>query len=556
MAENKKGTPIAKAMPFNNEAEQSLLACMLIDGNAADDLIPTLQESDFFIKAHKTIFSAIAELHSKNCGIETLTVVDLLERKGFLEDVGGAQYIISLSDAIPSAAMAEEVANIVKRDALTRKVITAANQIIENAYSSDSGTDALNFAERTIFSIAEDVTDHSLKPASKSLEATMERIAHAQLYGVSEGAVRTGFDSLDMLTGGFKPGELILLAARPSVGKTAFALNIASNVCLQAKKTVAIFSLEMPAHLLLKRMLAHVSKVPLVNMDRERGLSTDHNARLLNAYAHIHEASLYIDDYSLNNPSNILSKCRKLKREHGLDLIIVDYLQLMTTGKSDSNRQQAVSDMSRSMKLYAGELGVPIILLSQMSRRIEQDEDHIPKLSDLRESGAIEQDADMVMFLHKPSNYTPGIATDLVQLLIRKNRNGNIGDIDLSWNGETTSFTVRTKEESAADKIAVKDSAKSGKESKKVEQSKEDNRKIPSAKEIYDQAEEQPEEEASELEGEEMPFPLEESAQTDDNLEANDELPWHEEVEESIWDGEAEDEYVDPDDDDDGELVF
>ena len=231
--------------------------------------------------------------------------------------------------------------------------------------------------------------------------------------------------------------------ARPSVGKTAFALNIAANACLNHNKTVALFSLEMPAHLLAKRMLAYVSKISLSSMDERGGLSIADTGRLYDAYRKLAEANLYIDDYSMNTPTDVLSKCRRLKRENGLDLVIIDYLQLMTNGgrgRASESRQLEVSEMSRSMKVYAKELDVPIVLLSQMSRGVEQRNDHTPKLSDLRESGAIEQDADMVMFLHRENQFNPAVPENLIQLLIRKNRNGPIGDIDLDWNGPTTTF--------------------------------------------------------------------------------------------------------------------
>ena len=277
--------------------------------------------------------------------------------------------------------------------------------------------------------------------AGEALGAAMKDIQDVQAGVVSNDAVFTDFPSMDRMFHGLKPGELILIAARPSVGKTAFALNIAANVCLHHNKTVAIFSLEMPAQLLVKRMLANVSGCSLSSMDAVGGLSAAGTGKLYDAYRRLLAANLYIDDYSMNSPSDILSKCRRLKRDNGLDLVIIDYLQLMTaggTGRSGESRQVEVSEMSRSMKIYAKELGVPILLLSQMSRGVEQRPDHTPKLSDLRESGAIEQDADVVMFLHKASQFNPAVPEDLVQL--RKNRNGAIGDIDMQWDGETTTF--------------------------------------------------------------------------------------------------------------------
>lgn len=435
-------------MPFSDEAERSVLSSVLIDAAVAQEIVPTMTEEDFFSARNRLVFRAIKELYDAMAPIDLTSVSDRLEVSGHLDDVGGADYIIELASFVPSAANGEYYADIVKRDALTRKVISSANDIAKYAYSSETGIDALNYAEQTVFAIAEGREDKSLLKATTAVQAALHGIRDAQKGLVPSGTVFTGFEDLDRMTRGLKPGELVLIAARPSVGKTAFALNIAANVCLDSHKTVAIFSLEMPAPLLVKRMLAYVGQVSLTRMDKHMGLSDSEEAKLVRAYDRLYDAELYIDDYSMNTPSDIMSKCRRLKREHGLDLIIVDYLQLMTTGKAyESNRTQAVSSMSRNMKLYAGALGVPIVLLSQMSRDIDKRDDHTPQLSDLRESGAIEQDADVVMFLHNPSKYAKGFPEDIVQLLLRKNRNGPIGDIYLKWKGETTTFEALTKEE-------------------------------------------------------------------------------------------------------------
>ena len=437
-----------RAMPFSDEAERSVLSSVLIDAAVAQEIIPTMTEEDFFSARNRLVFRAIKELYDAMAPIDLTSVSDRLEVGGHLDDVGGADYIIELASFVPSAANGEYYADIVKRDALTRKVISSANDIAKYAYSSETGIDALNYAEQTVFAIAEGREDKSLLKATTAVQAALNGIQDAQKGLVPSGTVYTGFEDLDRMTRGLKPGELVLIAARPSVGKTAFALNIAANVCLDSHKTVAIFSLEMPAPLLVKRMLAYVGQVSLSRMDKHMGLNDSEEGRLIRAYDRLYDAELYIDDYSMNTPADLMSKCRRLKREHGLDLIIVDYLQLMTTGKAyESNRVQAVSSMSRNMKLYAGALGVPIVLLSQMSRDIDKRDDHTPQLSDLRESGAIEQDADVVMFLHNPSKYAKGFPEDIVQLLLRKNRNGPIGDIHLKWTGETTTFKAITKEE-------------------------------------------------------------------------------------------------------------
>ena len=430
-------------MPHNAEAESALLGSILIDNRTADQLIPTLKADDFYEVANRIVFSAMRALMDDSSVVDTVSVADRLMLLGKLDEAGGIDYLTSLAESIPSAAGAEHYADIVKRDSLIRRVISAGNNIAKKGYESVSGTDALLNAEKEIYSISEDLTEKDLVHASTALGAARNEIQEVQAGSVNNDAVYTDFPSLDRMTHGLKPGELILVAARPSVGKTAFALNIAANACLKHNKTVAIFSLEMPAQLLVKRMLAHVSECSLSAMDSVGGLSGPGTGKLYEAYRRLMSANLYIDDYSMNTPVDVLSKCRRLKRDQGLDLIIIDYLQLMTaggTGRSSESRQVEVSEMSRSMKVYAKELGVPVLLLSQMSRGVDQRTDHVPKLSDLRESGAIEQDADVVMFLHKESQYNPAIPEDLVKLIIRKNRNGPVGDVDLQWNGETTTF--------------------------------------------------------------------------------------------------------------------
>ena len=438
-----KENRIYRMMPHNAEAESALLGSILIDNRTADQLIPTLKADDFYEVANRIVFSAMRALMDDSSVVDTVSVADRLMLLGKLDEAGGIDYLTSLAESIPSAAGAEHYADIVKRDSLIRRVISAGNNIAKKGYESVSGTDALLNAEKEIYSISEDLTEKDLVHASTALGAAMKEIQEVQAGIVNNDAVYTDFPSLDRMTHGLKPGELILVAARPSVGKTAFALNIAANACLKHNKTVAIFSLEMPAQLLVKRMLAHVSECSLSAMDSVGGLSGPGTGKLYEAYRRLMSANLYIDDYSMNTPVDVLSKCRRLKRDQGLDLIIIDYLQLMTaggTGRSSESRQVEVSEMSRSMKVYAKELGVPVLLLSQMSRGVDQRTDHVPKLSDLREPGAIEQDADVVMFLHKESQYNPAIPEDLVKLIIRKNRNGPVGDVDLQWNGETTTF--------------------------------------------------------------------------------------------------------------------
>lgn len=441
MAEKSKR--VTRGMPNNVEAEASVLGSILIDNKAADEIIPMLCADDFYLSQNRMIFSVMKDLQNDSKPIDTVSVADALELRGKLDEVGSISYLSELAEGVPSAANGEYYAQIIKRDSLTRKVIHAGNEISKYGYECSEGKDALDNAEKLVYAIAEQNSEKALLKADDALATAVKNIQDVQAGNVPKNTVYTDFPTFDRQTHGLKPGEMVLIAARPSVGKTAFALNIAANVCLNHGKNVAIFSLEMPAYLLTKRMLAYVSKVSISKMDTRGGMSSSDNARLFKAYNALLSTGLYIDDYSMNGPSDVLSKCRRLKREQGLDLIIIDYLQLMTTGgsgRAPESRQVEVSEMSRKMKIYAKELDCPIILLSQMSRGVEQRTDHTPLLSDLRESGSIEQDADIVAFLHNPSRYNSALPVNEVILDVKKNRNGPVGEIKLEWDGDTTSF--------------------------------------------------------------------------------------------------------------------
>ncbi len=437
-----KTTKPARTIPCNQEAEISLLGSILIDAKTADIVVPTLAESDFYYKQNATIFSAIKELVDEAKKIDTVTVHDRLEIKNKLQDVGGLDYLMSLADKVPSAANAEYYVDILRRDSLIRSVIHAGNDISKFGYEAEDGKTALENAEQIIYKISDRASSKSLKHASEALRIALDSINDAQQGKISQDVVWTEVPTFDKMTKGLKPGEIVILAARPSVGKTAFALNIAADACIKNNKNVALFCLEMPSELLAKRMIAYVSGVSLSKMGLQGGLNYKETSKIYSAYNSLLNAGIYIDDNAMNSPSDVFSKCRRLDSEHGLDLIIIDYLQLMTSGSNKiESRQVEVSDMSRKMKVFAKELGCPIILLSQMSRDVEKRPDHTPMMSDLRESGSIEQDADVVMFLNKPSQFNEAIPQSMVILDVKKNRNGSIGEIYLDWNGETTTFS-------------------------------------------------------------------------------------------------------------------
>ncbi len=430
-----------KTMPNNLEAEQAVLCCAMIDKLAAEYVIGQLSSSDFYSETHRIIFDAMQSLYNSSKPIDFISVQDELNKSDRLESVGGINYLISITNALPSSAYHVHYTKIVKRDAILRHLIEACNKIIVDAYEA-TDLDVVDKAEKLIFEIGEkNVTSglENLRPAFNDSMSTFEEIFK---NGANKRGIRSGFFALDKKTGGFQKTDLIVIAARPGIGKTSLAMNIVTNAAIQDKAKCAIFSLEMSREQLAQRMLCSVAGV---DMGKARlGELTDIDwQKLWKAHKKLMDTNIYCDANSLSKPSTILSQCRKLKRERGLDLIVVDYLQLMTGDKKSESRQNEVSDMSRQMKILAKELDVPVIVLSQLSRAVQQRQDHRPVLSDLRESGAIEQDADMVIFIDRKDvsegdvvesdNYT-------AELIIAKFRNGEPGSVSVGWDGSKVSF--------------------------------------------------------------------------------------------------------------------
>jgi replicative DNA helicase len=434
----------ARIMPHNNEAEQALLGCVLISDEAATNILNDVQSADFYAEAHRDIFQAMQDIFMKNKPIDFITLSDELEKSGNMQNIGGLDYLTMLTNIVPSAANYKHYQEIVKKDSVLRKLINTSQKIIEKAYTEDD--DSLEFGEKAIYDIIQKEDKSSLESLTPSLGKVLEKFEdiyknHGEIRGIE-----TGFYELDRVTHGLQKSDLILLAARPGVGKTSLAMNIAEHAAISKKAHVAIFSLEMPKIQIAQRSICSVG---LVDMEKAMSgkLSEDDWKKLWEANKKLSEANIYVDDNSLSNPATILSKCRRLKNESGLDLVMIDYLQLMsapTTKANENNRQQQISDFTRSLKIAARELDVPIILLSQLSRAIDSRTDHKPMLSDLRESGAIEQDADIVMFIDKPSMYATkeeDKKNNLCNLIIAKHRNGSLAEIPLIWHGEYTLFS-------------------------------------------------------------------------------------------------------------------
>lgn len=433
---------LTRTQPYSKEAEQAILGIVLLDNSINDKVFPVVEEDDFFIAQHRIIFRAMKKLFVENKPIDTIGVSDELDYGEKIEEAGGYEYISSLVDLVPSSANIEYWIEILKRESLRRKVIEIGNEITSKAYELESGEESLDIAQKLIYDLSQRETKTDLQQIGKAATAANLRVQKSQVGQVEESVVFTNFPQLDSFTRGFKKGEVIILAARPAVGKSAFAFNIAVNAAVQNKKHVAVFNLEMEGIDIATRMLAYMSGVSFDKMNSVGGMQSADQQAFYSAYSQLIASTLYVDDDSMNTPTTILSKCRRLKKEHGLDLVIVDYLQLMNSdnAKKNDSRVNDVGDMSRKMKIYARELGVPIIVLSQMSRSVELGDNHEPQLAHLRESGSIEQDADIVAFLSNPSKFDKSLPENEIILYIKKNRHGKTGDIKYLWDGSLTKF--------------------------------------------------------------------------------------------------------------------
>lgn len=433
----------AKVPPQNLDAEMSLLGAILIDDEVVADTSEHVRPKDFYDKRHGTIFDAMMRLYEKHKPIDLLTLTEELKRKDQLDTVGGSSYLSELTNYVPTAAHAEAYAELVFQKAVRRRLIKASADISELGFNEDTSTqELLEQAEAELFS----VSDQSLKQDLVSLESILtdsfDRLEELHQNKGALRGVRTGYRDLDNMTAGLQRSDLLILAARPAMGKTTLVTNLAYNVATIAKQPVLFFSLEMSKEQLVDRMLADASGVDSWNI-RTGNLSDDDFAKLSEAMGEMAEAPIYIDDTPGLSVLEMRTKARRAAHEAPLGLIIVDYLQLMQgSGRNDGNRVQEVSEISRGLKLIARELNVPLIALSQLSRSVEQREDKRPQLSDLRESGSIEQDADIVMFIHRPGYYEPDNEElqNITNLIIAKHRNGPVGKVDLYFHPERLRF--------------------------------------------------------------------------------------------------------------------
>jgi replicative DNA helicase len=427
--------------PHNIDAEHSLLGSLLIDRDAIIRVASTVRSDDFYISSNGTVYQAILDLYNRREPTDLVTLSDELERRGKLDDIGGRTYLASLIGAVPTAVHIEHYARIVERTATLRRLIDAGTEIVNLGYRDAVDTDeALDSAEQALFAVSQQRATRDFESISDVLDKYFDQIDYLQNNRGAVVGVPTGFVDLDRLTGGLQRSDLVIVAARPSMGKTALMLGIAYGAGVRHKRRVGIFSLEMSSEQLVQRLLSMETSVDSHRL-RLGMINDDEWVRISGAFGRLAEAEIYIDDSAGANIMDVRSKARRLQAEHGLDMLVIDYLQLMS-GRRSENRVQEVSDISRGLKQLARELNVPVVAAAQLSRGVEQRAGHRPMLSDLRESGSIEQDADIVMFIHREDKYDENSEKKgIVELIVAKHRNGPVDSVNLRFVEQTAKFT-------------------------------------------------------------------------------------------------------------------
>lgn len=435
-------TLIKRVMPNSLEAEQSVIGSMIMDQDAIVTAMEILLQEDFYHKQYGILFDAMIELYSSGQPVDLVTLQNKLKEKDVPQEVSSLEFVGELVRAVPTSANVKYYCNIVKENSMKRKLIRVTEEIENECYvGKESLESVLDKTEHDIFALLSSRTGGDYVPIRQVVMNALEKIEKASQQDGNVTGIPTGFIDLDYRTAGLQPSDLVLIAARPSMGKTAFVLNIAQYVAFHENMCTAIFSLEMSKEQLVNRLFSLESRVDAQAL-RTGNLSDADWAKLVEGAGIIGDSELIIDDTPGISISEMRSKCRKYKLEHDLKLIIIDYLQLMSgSGRSTDSRQQEISDISRSLKALARELNVPVLALSQLSRAVEQRPDHRPMLSDLRESGAIEQDADVVMFIYRDDYYNKDTELKgISEIIIAKQRNGPIGTVNLAWLPEYTKF--------------------------------------------------------------------------------------------------------------------
>ncbi len=433
---------LQRAMPFSNEAEQSVLGAMFLDKDCIPDVQDRVKETDFYIDRHKELYSAIKELYDLGKPVDLVTLEEQLKLRGTLEKIGGIKFVVDVANTVPSTDSVKYYADIVKDKAVLRRLIRLSNEISGGCYRGDQETDdILARAQQGIIEITQGRTTKGLVHVGRYLNEGMDLLDALSKKDSTITGIPTGFSDIDRRTAGLHSAELILIAARPGMGKTSFALNIAQNAAVKYGKKVAVFSLEMPGIQVANRLLSAEAKISSDRL-KKGDLRKEDWLKIAHAAEALSKAEIYIDDTSSITVSEIGARCRKLMLEKGLDMVVIDYLQLMSaSGRSGGNRQQEISEISRTLKILANDLNIPVIALSQLSRSSDKEKRE-PVLSDLRDSGAIEQDADVVMFLYREGYYKDDAEEpNKTKCNFAKHRNGEVGYEFLTWLGEYTSFS-------------------------------------------------------------------------------------------------------------------
>jgi len=442
---------IERVPPHNKEAEQSIIGAIFLQPESLIVASERLQPHDFYQTAHQQIFEVMLELSDKGSPVDVVTVSEVFAARKSLEEIGGLSYLLELSNAVPTAANVEYYADIVNEKSILRRLIRTATKIVDDGYMrEDEVGELLSDAERSIMEVANKRNASDFRHIEGVLHETFDNIEQMHQNKGDVTGISTGYVDLDKMTAGFQRNDLIIVAARPSMGKTAFALNIAQNAAVRSKQNVAIFSLEMGAEQLVMRMLCAEGLIDAQRL-RTGSLENEDWNKLMLAIGSLSKSGIYIDDSPGLRVNEIRAKCRRLYQESGLDMILIDYLQLIQgSGRPGENRQQEVSEISRSLKALARELKVPVIALSQLSRGVEQRQDKRPMMSDLRESGSIEQDADIVSFLYRDDYYNKeedAPPNDLIEIILAKQRNGPTGTVKLAFNKQYNKFSNYTGED-------------------------------------------------------------------------------------------------------------
>jgi replicative DNA helicase len=456
---NKSKKEELRVPPHNTEAEQSVLGSLMLDKDAIIKVADFLQPGDFYKNSHGEIFETMLELYEERDPIDVLSISNKLEEKGKLEEIGGSSYIASLVNIVPSASHVIHYAKVVQKKGMLRRLINTASKIVEMGYSGTEDVEKLlDEAEQGIFKVSQKYLKQDFLPIKSILESAFNRIDELHKDDSSIRGVPTGFPDLDNILAGLQKSDLLILAARPSIGKTTLALDIARQIGIQSKVPVGIFSLEMSADQLIDRMLAAQAGIDLwrLRTGKLRSSGPENDFEKLNeAMGVLSEAPIYIDDTASANIMEMRTMARRLQSEHNLGLIIIDYLQLMEGRKSSGdNRVNEISEISRALKQLARELNIPIIALSQLSRQVESRSPQIPKLSDLRESGSIEQDADVVMMLYREDREKPDTPNkNIIEVIVAKHRNGPLGKANLYFEEQSTTF--KSLEKAHPDEMAA-----------------------------------------------------------------------------------------------------